>query len=285
MFESSYKNTAVNALKQEIEEYNQAVKSAAGEAESLQECREKSVQLLKEVQEYVSGLAGSPREYGIKIGSVNTQVRQFERMQLKLEEDSRKAEKNGGKMIGTGIAVGSLVASVGPSAAMAVAMTFGTASTGTAIATLSGAAATNAALAWLGGGAVAAGAGGIAAGEAVLAMMAPIGWAVAGTALVGGTIYVSLKNRKTAEHAEKSIKEIQLQTSRIRGTEKRISDLRDVTIQLNTETERTLKSLKRGFIQNYALFSTKRKAKLMKLVNLAETLSVKIGEVIDPNKP
>ncbi len=42
----------------------------------------------------------------------------------------------------------------GPAAAMAIATTFGTASTGTAIAdTLFGAAATNAALAWLGGGA------------------------------------------------------------------------------------------------------------------------------------
>ncbi len=67
-------------------------------------------------------------------------------------------------MAGAGIAV------LGPTAAMAVATTFGTASTGTAIATLSGAAATNAALAWLGGGALAVGGGGMAAGKAFLAM-------------------------------------------------------------------------------------------------------------------
>ncbi len=51
---------------------------------------------------------------------------------------------------------------------LALATTFGTASTGTAIATLHGAVATNAALAWLGGGAVSAGGGGMAVGGAVL---------------------------------------------------------------------------------------------------------------------
>lgn len=54
------------------------------------------------------------------------------------------------------------------SGAMAVAMTFGTASTGTAISTLSGAAATNAAMAWLGGGAAYAGGFGMAGGAMVL---------------------------------------------------------------------------------------------------------------------
>ena len=69
-----------------------------------------------------------------------------------------------------GAMAGAGIAAFGPTAAMAVATTFGTASTGTAIATLSGAAATNAALAWLGGGALAVGGGGMAAGEAFLAM-------------------------------------------------------------------------------------------------------------------
>ena len=58
------------------------------------------------------------------------------------------------------------------------------ASTGTVISTLSGAAATNAALAWLGGGALAAGGGGMAAGEAFLALAGPVGWAIAGVALL-----------------------------------------------------------------------------------------------------
>ena len=56
------------------------------------------------------------------------------------------------------------------------------------ISTLSGAAATNAALAWLGGGALAAGGGGMAAGEAFLTLAGPVGWAIAGVALVASGI-------------------------------------------------------------------------------------------------
>ena len=71
------------------------------------------------------------------------------------------------------------------------------ASTGTVISTLSGAAATNAALAWLGGGALAAGGGGMAAGEAFLALAGPVGWAIAGVALlVSGLMFWKTKTDK-----------------------------------------------------------------------------------------
>lgn len=103
----------------------------------------------------------------------------------KIESDFKEAAvKNAGggaAVAGAGVAVMAL----GPTAAMGIATTFGVASTGTAISALSGAAATNAALAWLGGGALAAGGGGMAAGEAFLAMAGPIGWAIAGVAVVG----------------------------------------------------------------------------------------------------
>ena len=69
---------------------------------------------------------------------------------------------------GAGVTSGIAVASFAPSAAMWIATTFGTASTGTAISALSGAAATKAALAWLGGGALSSGGGGMAAGSAFL---------------------------------------------------------------------------------------------------------------------
>ena len=87
-----------------------------------------------------------------------------------------------------GVSAGVAVAAMGPTAAMGIATTFGVASTGTAISTLSGAAATNAALAWLGGGALAAGGGGMAAGEAFLTLAGPVGWAIAGVALVASGI-------------------------------------------------------------------------------------------------
>lgn len=106
----------------------------------------------------------------------------------KIEADYKNAvAKNAGKGA-AGIGVGVAVAALGPTAAMGIATTFGVASTGTAISTLSGAAATNAALAWLGGGALAAGGGGMAAGNALLALAGPVGWAIAGVALLSSGI-------------------------------------------------------------------------------------------------
>ena len=113
----------------------------------------------------------------------------------KLIEEKEKLE-NIGKTSGTaGVLLGSSIATMGPTAAMGIATTFGVASTQTAISTLSGAAATKAALAWLGGGALASGGGGIAAGEALLAMAGPIGWSIAGVAFLAGGIIFILNRR------------------------------------------------------------------------------------------
>lgn len=66
----------------------------------------------------------------------------------KLEEEYRASHVGKGTAA-AGVAVGAGVAAFAPTAALAIATTFGTASTGTAIATLSGAAATNAAGSWV----------------------------------------------------------------------------------------------------------------------------------------
>ena len=97
--------------------------------------------------------------------------------------------------------MGVAVVTMGPTAAMGIATTFGAASTGTAISTLSGAAATNAALAWLGGGALAAGGGGMAAGNAFLALAGPVGWAIAGVSLLGAGFFLwkSTRDKKRLE--------------------------------------------------------------------------------------
>lgn len=115
----------------------------------------------------------------------------------KIENDYETAAKInvGGGAAGTGLGIG--VATLGPTAAMGIATTFGVASTGTAISALSGAAATNAALAWLGGGALAAGGGGMAAGNALLALAGPVGWMIAGVAMIGsGLLFWKAKSDK-----------------------------------------------------------------------------------------
>ena len=99
-----------------------------------------------------------------------------------------------------------------PTAAMWVATTFGTASTGTAISALSGAAATNAALAWLGGGALSAGGGGIVAGNALLAMAGPIGWTIAGATLLTSILLFTSKKAKLNKQKNEEIEAVQNNT-------------------------------------------------------------------------
>lgn len=125
----------------------------------------------------------------------------------KIEADYKLAEARNAGAGAAGAGVGVAVVTMGPTVAMGVATTFGVASTGTAISALSGAAATNAALAWLGGGALAAGGGGMAAGEAFLALAGPVGWAIAGVALLtsGVLFFITKSNQKRLENIFTSI--------------------------------------------------------------------------------
>ncbi len=120
----------------------------------------------------------------------------------KIESDYKAAAVKEAGTGAAGVGMGVAVMALGPTAAMGVATTFGVASTGTAISALSGAAATNAALAWLGGGALAAGGGGMAAGNAFLALAGPVGWAIAGVALLASGImfWKSSSDKKNIEN-------------------------------------------------------------------------------------
>ena len=107
----------------------------------------------------------------------------------KIDKDYKKATVKNAGAVAAGAGMGVAVVTMGPTVAMGIATTFGVASTGTAISTLSGAAATNAALAWLGGGSLVAGGGGMAAGNAFLAMAGPVGWSIAGVSLLASGLF------------------------------------------------------------------------------------------------
>ncbi len=135
--------------------------------------------------------------------SQSQQYKKYKKIQLKWKKQAEKIEKDfneamvkqaGTKAAGAGLGVA--VASLGPTAAMGIATTFGVASTGTAISALHGIAATNAALAWLGGGTLAAGGGGIAAGKFILGMAGPVGWTIAAVAIVSSSAFYLMSKKK-----------------------------------------------------------------------------------------
>ena len=163
--------------------------------------------------------------------------------------------------------MGVAVVTMGPTVAMGVATTFGVASTGTAISTLSGAAATNAALAWLGGGALAAGGGGMAAGEAFLALAGPVGWAIAGVALLASGL-MFWKTKTDQGHIESVFASISQRDVRsydlaIVELNKRIACIIDESFKLKDAIE-----VIKTFGQDYNAMSEKQQYELGSYVNL-----------------
>lgn len=164
---------------------------------------------------------------------------------------------------------------------MAIATTFGTASTGTAISALGGAAATNAALAWLGGGALAAGGGGMVAGEALLALAGPIGWAIGGTALVGGALFARSKNKTIAEEANRKRREIEVYTKELETAHCEITHLYSLTTRHVEGMKQLLGLLKSSAPFDYRQFTATDKDRLGSLINHVHSLSALLNKKVE----
>lgn len=143
---------------------------------------------LNEIQSLFDNIRNAPKEKQKEATRLKEVRLLWENHVERIEKEYKRANAKSAKSGVAGAGAGIAVTAMGPTAAMGIATTFGVASTGTAISSLSGAAATNAALAWLGGGAIAAGGGGMAAGNTLLALAGPIGWAIAGIAIIGSGI-------------------------------------------------------------------------------------------------
>ena len=163
---------------------------------------------------------------------------------------------------------------MGPTAAMWIATTFGTASTGTAISTLSGAAATNAALAWLGGGAVATTTGGgMAAGSALLAMAGPIGWSIAGATLLTSIILFAKKRLKLNKEKNAEIESVKANTEKVKELDAKIKGILDETKNISDNLKKSYTECLSLFGCNYSELSDEQKMKLGALVNNTKSLS------------
>ena len=153
------------------------------------------------IQEQFDKIRNIPNDKQLQYKSIKKISHSWKQQVEKIESDYETAAKAniGGGAAGVSLGVG--VVTLGPTAAMGIATTYGVASTGTAISSLSGAAATNAALAWLGGGALSVGGGGMAAGNALLGLAGPVGWTIAGIALIS-SVFLFRKAKSDKERLE-----------------------------------------------------------------------------------
>lgn len=281
MFNSNLKKEALEKFKNATENYNNLIKSVNNKSIELFQLRLKSSEeVIQNVERYINNLSNSPKEFDKAVSELKFSFSKFNSVLDSVTKEAEKTATIAGRTAGAGALAGVGFAAAAPTAAMAVATTFGAASTGTAIASLSGAAATNAALAWLGGGALAAGGGGMAAGNAFLALAGPIGWTIGGVSLIGSSIWASSKNKETAEKANTETIKVNQQISAFQTIIEEINKLIKLTKQHAEGAMKQLQFLINNAPDNYKSFNSEQKQEIMSLVNNIQSLSKLLSKTV-----
>ena len=220
-------------------------KTISEDSIKLFESRKVSVREIQRVKAYVERLEHCPNDLqkGIcKALEYTDKFRETMKWEAEAEQSSNISDvsstDNASVKIGVGgVVAGTAIATMGSTAAMAIATTFGTASTGVAISSLGGIAATNAALAWLGGGAIAAGGAGMAGGSALLALAGPIGWGIAGVAALGTSLKIHSSNTKAIKEIKNLMEELNGKLAILKPKHEKLKRLIDETQKLNKKVD------------------------------------------------
>ena len=274
MFNGDLKKEAIENLNKSAESYKDLVKVVQSKSAELFVFRKKSSEeVIGAVESYINTLANTPKEFDRSFAEYKAEFRTFTQMLSDLQTESDDIDFQFGTTATAGIFAGVGTAAFAPTAAMAIATTFGTAGTGTAIASLSGAAATNAALAWLGGGTLAAGAGGMAGGNALLALAGPVGWAIGGAAIVGGGFLARSKNEKIAHEANANRKEVEVLIAQLKAAKGEVNSLIYLTKTHVTGVKEMLFKLQNYAFHDCRSFTPEAKNELVALINHIQSLS------------
>ena len=257
--------------------YDEEYKLTSSKGETLLKERQETVQLISNVERLINSIAFHPKAFVIDFEEIKIEKQNFQGVIEFAKEQSENLER-GSKLIGAGLTAGGFVASTAPTAAMWVATTFGTASTGTAISALSGAAASNAAIAWLGGGALATGGGGMAAGQALLALAGPVG-----TTLLASVLLTVKKRFKLQEKKKGEIIKLQNLTNELRKVGVNIEQLIDQTVSLKVELSQQFQECLHYDSTNYSTLNSEDKQILAALVNNTKTLSKMLSKTVESN--
>jgi hypothetical protein len=267
-------------LEEEITKYNDAYTLMNDKGIRLFVERSRAIDTIENIKALINSIANTPKSFEEDFSIIETNRKKFTDSCEFADRELDAARKMAGGA-GAAIAAGASVAFMAPTAAMWIATTFGTASTGAAISTLSGAAATNAALAWLGGGAVASGGGGIAAGNALLAMAGPVGWTIAGATLLSSIILFAKKRVKLNAEKNEEIEKVKKNTETIKETDEKIKVLLDETHSIREKLNDFFHAVLKLYGQDYNTFTNEDKVQLGALVNNTMALSAMLNKNID----
>lgn len=281
--ERKEENEKLDEYEVAIVEYNQAYTDMSDNGVRLHQERERSVDLLSLVEVLINSVANSPKEFGTTFEEIRAEKTVFTQAE-QYAKDELDAARQSAMSASGGIAAGAAVASMAPSAAMWIATTFGTASTGTAISTLSGVAASQAALAWLGGGAVAAGGAGTAGGSALLALAGPIGWGIAGATLLTSIILFARKSFKLKAQKQEELLDIKRNTSKVKSMGERIESLAIKTLGIRSRLNEEFQEAMPLYGSDYSALGEDDKARLGALVNNSKSLGALMTQALNESE-
>jgi hypothetical protein len=267
-------------LEKSITEYNDAYTLMNDKGVRLFVERSRAADSIGFVEDLVNSLANSPKSFAADFIEIKVNRNEFVESCEFAEREVEAARMAAGGA-GAGLAAGASVAMMAPSAAMWIATTFGTASTGAAISTLSGAAATNAALAWLGGGALAAGGGGITGGTAFLTLAGPVGLTIAGATLLGSIVVFAGKRVKLNKQKNEEIEDVKNNTEAIKETDAKINEILTTTASVRNGLNKEYRECMKYYCSDYLSLSDEQKMSLGTLVNNTKALSVMFTKKVE----
>lgn len=267
-------------LRKAINQYNDAYTTLKDTGDTLYRERTRALDLVVHIEDLVNSIANHPKIFNAEMAEIKTNKEQFISTCDFAQQEIEMA-RNSALGVGAGVATGAAIVSVAPSAAVWVATTFGTASTGTAISALSGAAATNAALAWLGGGTVALGGGGIAGGHALLALAGPVGCSVAGVSILSTVVLFSIKKMKNNKKKKEEIESLKNNTHSAQMITAQIRVLLDEVVALRDNLGQQYNECVTYFGDDFTTIPTEKQIQLGVLVNNTKSLAATLSKTIE----
>ncbi|MDY5412613.1 MAG: hypothetical protein SPG57_01895 [Limosilactobacillus mucosae] len=279
MFSKGLRKEAQENLENKISKYELVAKKNKNDINYLYLKRTNLKKQLDNSMTLINEFRNTPRDFDFKVSKIQINMKRYQGILDAAEKQYKNDITTAGGAVAAGIATGVGVAAFAPSAAMAIATTFGTASTGAAISTLSGAAATNAALAWLGGGSLAAGGAGIAGGEAFLALAGPLGWAIGGAGLAAGGLIANGKNKKAAEEMNRKAAKVQAEIRKQQAINVEVGKMIELTQEDTKDLTNRIGKIY-GFSRNYLVLDNQQKQLLMAFVNNVQASSEHLNMVL-----
>ena len=127
---------------------------------------------------------------------------------------------------------------------------------------------------------MATGGGGIAAGNALLAMAGPIGWTIAGATLLTSILLFASKKKKLNKQKNEEIESVKKNTERIKEADAQISQILKETTSVREGVNSVYSQCLNLFGRDYTAFSEEQKKGLGALVNDTKALAALFQKTI-----